>query len=192
MYPSADLGGFSLEALTAPEVLLGRREPADVGSPLQVEVTRLDTCLPGDAIVGVLKIDVEGHEASVLQGARRLLAQGRVRDVVFEDYEAQPSRAVRMLQSFGYTVFAIVSGWSRPRVLDLDEWARTHGDRPPNFVATREPARARARLGCIGWRCRRARARRQRRQIAPDPEQSAVSRIHLSCRFPESTSPPTG
>jgi len=66
-----------------------------------------------------------------------------------------------MLESYGYTVFAIVAGWHRPVVFDLDEWGRFHDDQPPNFVATLQPARARARLARIGWRCLGARARRR-------------------------------
>jgi FkbM family methyltransferase len=161
MYPGLDLGGYSLEPLAAPEIVEGRRAPADVGSALAVEVTRLDACLADEASVGVLKIDVEGHEASVLEGARRLLVEGRVRDVVFEDYEPQPSRAVRILESFGYTVFAIVAGPCRPLVLDLHEWTRRYADRAPNFLGTLLPARARARLARFGWRCLRVKARRR-------------------------------
>jgi FkbM family methyltransferase len=159
LYPSADLGGFSFESQTSPDVLLGRRDAAEGGSPLEVEVTHLDACVPDDARVGVLKIDVEGHEPSVLEGAQCLLEQGRIRDVVFEDYETQPSRAVRMLESYGYSVFAIAAGWRRPLVFDLDEWTRVRGSRPPNFVASLEPTRARARLARAGWSSLRVTAR---------------------------------
>ncbi len=161
MYAGSDLGGHSLEPFAAPEVVEGHRAPADVGSTLEVEVIRLDACLADETNVGVLKIDVEGHEASVLEGARRLLVEGRVRDVVFEDYAPQPSRPVRMLESCGYTVYAIVAGPCRPLVLDLHERKQRYAHRSPNFLGTRSPARARARLAQFGWHCLRVRARKR-------------------------------
>src|SRR3954447_2477076 len=48
------------------------------GEGVAVDTTSLDAEL-GASSVGVLKIDVEGHEAAVLEGASGLLSQGRVR-----------------------------------------------------------------------------------------------------------------
>jgi len=58
------------------------------GEPLamQVEVATLDDRLRREGVthVDLLKIDTEGHELSVLQGARELLAAGAIAAVVFE------------------------------------------------------------------------------------------------------------
>ena len=55
-----------------------------------VTVTTLDKFCAENGIqdIGYLKIDVEGHELSVLRGAQRLLAERRIRFVQFEFGEA--------------------------------------------------------------------------------------------------------
>lgn len=58
---------------------------------LRVQAETLDGVLGPGVRVGVLKVDVEGHERAVLAGAARLLAERRVRDVVYEDHEGYPS-----------------------------------------------------------------------------------------------------
>lgn len=40
-----------------------------------VPALRLDDALPGDLVVDVMKVDVEGHELSVLRGAREVIAR---------------------------------------------------------------------------------------------------------------------
>lgn len=58
----------------------------DVGGEI-VPAISLDTELPkliGESAVAFLKIDVEGHELSVLQGMRNLIAQGIIRRMVLE------------------------------------------------------------------------------------------------------------
>ncbi len=101
----------------------------------------------------MLKMDVEGHEPAILEGAGRLLGEGRIRDIVFEDYEPQPSRCAAILKGAGFAIFAIVPRWFGLRLVALDEWPRLLDRYPPNFVATRDPRRLQARLGAFGWRC---------------------------------------
>ncbi|MDB6110405.1 MAG: hypothetical protein JWR69_2155 [Pedosphaera sp.] len=50
----------------------------------QVPCVRLDEVI-GDEFIDLLKIDVEGAEALVLSGARRLLEERRIRRIVFEN-----------------------------------------------------------------------------------------------------------
>ena len=151
----ADLGGARLESV--PPASMAHGGPS--GKRFDVEVTTLDAFLPDARPVGLLKIDVEGHEAAVLAGARRLLGAGRVRDVVFEDFDPQPGHPTRILQAAGYAVFGLVSTWSRPSLVALSDCGRRRGHRPSNFVATRDPARAIARLERRGWSCLRIEAR---------------------------------
>lgn len=56
----------------------------------EVEVQTLDSFSESNGIVDIafLKIDVEGHELSVLRGAQRMLAQRRIRHIQFEFGEA--------------------------------------------------------------------------------------------------------
>lgn len=59
----------------------------EIGGPsLEVSSTRLDTALESLQIprIDLLKIDVEGAEPEVIEGARRLLRERRVRNVIME------------------------------------------------------------------------------------------------------------
>ena len=119
-----------------------------------VELTTLDAWVPRDARIGLAKLDVEGHERAVLEGAARLLAGGQVRDLIFEDLRPQSSRAAERLEAAGYSVFTLCAPWHKPRLVPRGDGARPrfHTD---NYLATLDPVRARARFGRPGWRCLR-------------------------------------
>jgi FkbM family methyltransferase len=87
LHESLDLGGFSLEdrAPGPPRIA------PDDARGIKIELTTLDAFAPRPTEIGLIKIDVEGHELAVLGGAAEMLGQKRVRDIVFEDYHPQPS-----------------------------------------------------------------------------------------------------
>jgi len=157
LHPANDLGGFSLES-EPPGPVRPRREGA---TGVDIEVTTLDEFLPEGTKIGLLKIDVEGHEFQVLKGATRLLEQGRIRDIIFEDYFPQPSPVVLYLQAAGYTVFRLFSAWLGPVLFEGLGYPERSAE-APNFLATRDPERARARFRGRGWKCLRVRARLKR------------------------------
>lgn len=117
---------------------------------IAVPLARLDE-VAGDRPIGVLKIDVEGHEADVLRGAGGLLASGAIRDIVFEDHDEYPSEPTAIVEDAGYELIS----------LDNDLWGlrlvapQDRGEVPawpgPSYLATRDPDRARQRLGPRGW-----------------------------------------
>ena len=59
-------------------------EASEETESFEVATVRLDDVIAGRA-VGLLKIDVEGHEMTAFEGARESLAAGLIRDIVFED-----------------------------------------------------------------------------------------------------------
>jgi|tagenome__1003787_1003787.scaffolds.fasta_scaffold20823905_2 FkbM family methyltransferase len=126
--------------------------PAGAASEaIKVQLARLDE-IPGVERLGVVKIDVEGHEASVLRGAGGLLESGAIRDVVFEDHDDYPSEATRVVEDAGYELISLDNDlWGLRLVAPKDrgEVAAWPG---PSYLATREPDRARQRLGGRGWR----------------------------------------
>jgi FkbM family methyltransferase len=151
LHESLDLGGFSLEQ-SAP----GPPRIAPEGSRgVEIELTTLNAFAPQSTEIGLIKIDVEGHELSVLEGASRILEQRLVRDIVFEDFYPQPSPVSRHLQAAGYEVFALGQAWHKPTLLPPNG----SDSSVTNFLATRDPARAHARFESIGWKCLRLRAR---------------------------------
>ena len=116
-----------------------------------VELVSADDAL-GELQVGLMKIDVEGHETEVLAGAGGMLASRRIRDLIFEDHEPYPSTATRLLEDAGYRLFAlegdllgIVLAPPESRV-DAPAWPW------PSYLATCEPERATARMQPRWWR----------------------------------------
>ncbi|NEO84816.1 MAG: FkbM family methyltransferase [Spirulina sp. SIO3F2] len=116
----------------------------------QVTVDTLTQQLEAQTQVGVLKIDIEGYELAAFAGAEPLLAQGRIRDILYEQHEGYPSPASTFLEAQGYQVFRLWKGFWRPLLLPAD-YPQIHPWEPPNYLATRAPERAQKRLRSRGW-----------------------------------------
>ena len=87
-------------------------------------MTTLDQTIRGDAIVDVLKIDVEGADTWVLQGAEKLLKERRIRQIYYEQNRGRmkvlgvlESEAADFLRSVGYES-SILAGEGT----DIVEW----------------------------------------------------------------------
>ena len=113
-----------------------------------VMLRRLDSIQSGN--VGVMKVDVEGHEAAVLAGAQDLLARNLVRDILFEEHDRYPARSHKMLIEHGYRIFRLTRSIWRPLLLPADAAPR-QAYLPSNFLATADPARAENRFRAPGW-----------------------------------------
>lgn len=120
----------------------------------EVETVRLDEVIAGRK-VGLLKIDVEGHELAALEGASQSLADGLIRDVVFEEHRPLPSPVSRLLEAAGFTIHGIEEGFTRPLLVAPDRELR--GWDAPTYLATREPERTIALARPRGWHCLRPR-----------------------------------
>ncbi|MFP6874087.1 MAG: FkbM family methyltransferase [Verrucomicrobiales bacterium] len=116
---------------------------------INVQTICLDDFLDeGQAPIGVLKIDIEGHEKAALSGAAGLLRRGAIRDIVYEDQEGYPSGVSNYLEAYGYKVFLIRKGLLKPMLLPPGTPLYELG----NFLATLDPARANNRLRKTGYR----------------------------------------
>lgn len=116
----------------------------------EVAVQRLDDALGSQAHVGVMKMDVEGHEARALEGASALLRSGRIRDIVFEQHEEPPTPATELLLGHGYSVMRLGERIRGPVAAPLYGSSVTTKD-DPSLLATVDPVRAVKRLGRRGW-----------------------------------------
>jgi FkbM family methyltransferase len=153
LYEAPELGGFSLEDCPAhPLELLPN------GARFDVHLITLDSYAMEDQI-GLIKIDVEGHEGAVLEGAGRILERQLVRDIIFEDFQQQPSPVTISLQAAGYQVFFLSKVWRKPLLIPLEQYLKSPERSDLNFLATRDPERARERFKGAGWKCLSARAR---------------------------------
>ena len=116
------------------------------GTPVTVESKTLDEVAIPDPVL--MKIDVEGHELAVLSGGSKILA--RLRDIVFEDFAVYPSPVMALLEQQGFQIFALSRTLSRPLLAPADR--RGVPERAdPNYLATRNPNRARERFQPGGW-----------------------------------------
>jgi FkbM family methyltransferase len=115
-----------------------------------IDLSRLDDDL-GDRSVGLLKIDVEGHELQVLRGARSLLERGLVRDLIFEDHQPYPDAATELVEGAGYRLFSLGNDLVGPYLGPRVRRARVEGWPGPSYLATLDPDRALRRLAPLGW-----------------------------------------
>ena len=132
-------------------IALVNQPPAPGENVIEVPTATLDGLFPNDRF-DLLKLDVEGHEAAVLRGARDLLGRGAVRHVVFEDHAIATSAAAEILQAAGYALFQV--GWAMrgPVLAGLAAPRLCKPYEAPSYLATLDPTGATAALARRGWR----------------------------------------
>jgi FkbM family methyltransferase len=128
-------------------------EPTPDLRVIEVPLRNLDSLLDQDETIGVLKMDVQGGELAVLQGMTRFLERHSVRDIVFEEEAAFPAPTHKYLKSKGYSIFGLQELFAGVRCLPDAPPSFDPVIGPiPNYLATMNPERARARLGPAIWR----------------------------------------
>jgi FkbM family methyltransferase len=132
----------------------GDRAPGGVSE--DVLTTDLDGFAGLTSEIALLKLDVEGHEPSVIEGARGLLSGGSLRDVVFEDHGPYPSVTQQQLRSVGFRIYRLSRTFGRPVLLNPESNGGSLAGFPPNFLATRDPQRVAERFEEPGWRTLRS------------------------------------
>lgn len=133
---------------------LASLDTSDGGVSYEVQTVRLDDVIAGRH-VGVLKVDVEGQEMAVLEGASESLGQGLIRDIIFEDHEALPSQVSTMLESAGFVISGVEETLTGPTLFPPDRAPRVWD--APTYVATRDQERTNRMMKARGWRCLRGR-----------------------------------
>jgi FkbM family methyltransferase len=134
-------GSASLEPLSQERAAVDRHE---------VAVETLDAVLGAEGRIGVMKVDVEGHEASLFEGGRSALESHRIRDILFEEHREPPTPVTEMLLACGYALMRVDERFRGPVAGSLDDkHISSRGER--SLLATVDPERARERLGPRGW-----------------------------------------
>lgn len=118
---------------------------------VMVKAVPLDELFPAPKQIGVLKLDVEGHEFHVLQGAVNLVQEQRVRDCVFEERRHYPTNVTNFFEKMGYKVFRLQRHFLGPLLLAPDSNVALSKWLPTSFLATQQPDRAINRLKERGW-----------------------------------------
>jgi FkbM family methyltransferase len=120
---------------------------------MEVAATTLDAVIDVDCgPVGLLKIDIEGHEFQAFKGASGSLRTEKIRDIIYECMEGVDSQASRLLASYGYSIFGLRGSLAGPMLREgLKAGKLRLGDH--NLVATLDPDRVRKRMSPRGYRC---------------------------------------
>lgn len=110
---------------------------------IEVSVCRLDDEI--DSPIHVLKLDVEGYEPAVLEGAKRLLNNHHIAHIIFEDHNSEDSQIMRMLNEAGYTVAGIRIRTRGPELVAPSASTRY------NYIATSSEKELTKRFCSRGW-----------------------------------------
>jgi FkbM family methyltransferase len=121
------------------------------GKGVSVPTAHLDGTI-GEGVVSVMKLDVEGHEPAVLRGSSRLLAERRLRPVVFEEHRGPRSETCRILLDAGYTLLQV--GWTMNGLIlaDLSAPPVCKPYEAPSYLATTSPDDVIVACSKRGWR----------------------------------------
>ena len=123
-------------------------------------VSTIDGILGAEPI-GVLKLDVEGFELEVLQGAEGALVSGKIRHILLEEHHFGSSRSAAYLNALGYHVFVMSQRLWGPELRSLPRaWSAPAGG-TINLLATRFPDESEELFRARGWQVLR------RRRISP-------------------------
>jgi FkbM family methyltransferase len=117
----------------------------------EVVLTTLDKLADVYRAISFLKIDVEGHELQVLEGAGQLLREKRIKTIVFEEHGTPPTPVTRTLEGFGFSVFLLDGALSGPILAPIAESHRRRLRDAPNYLATLDPELALASMSKKGW-----------------------------------------
>ncbi len=105
-----------------------------------------------DESFDLAKIDVEGFEPRVLQGAERLLREKRIRHIIYEDHDIKSKKLAAMLATDGYSIFSIGYDLLGPKLRELDrQIAVDRTWESPSSLATIEPAAVKKIVSRRGW-----------------------------------------
>ena len=118
---------------------------------IEVTTTTLDMVVAREGPIGLLKIDIEGHEMTAFSAGRDSLGAGMIRDIVYEDFGGMASQVSNVLRGFGYELFGIQKSVTGPVLLKDTQAERLFGS--TNLIATLDPARLQERMAKRGYKC---------------------------------------
>ncbi len=118
---------------------------------IPVHVSRLDSLLQPTKLIRLMKVDVEGHELAVFQGASSLLDSGIIENIIYEEHIGIDSDASIYLSSKGYSIFKLNRSNKGPRLSQPDDASHDLPYEAINFLATKNPNYVKQQFIQKGW-----------------------------------------
>lgn len=107
------------------------------GKKIKVTTSTLDA-LNFSYQIRLMKLDVEGHELSVLKGAEESFKKNLFEYIIFEELEGyKNSQAAKFLEERGYKIYKLVKGFSGLSLRDPN-FEHYYSYEPDNFLATKD------------------------------------------------------
>jgi FkbM family methyltransferase len=125
-----------------------------------VKVRRMDGLVKEP--VGLMKLDVEGHELQALGGVGDSLSRRQIRDIIFEEHGTYPTPVTDFLEGLGYTLFSLGQRILGPKATAIRDGVCHRRWDSRSCLATAAPDRALARLSKSGWETLRTQGRSSR------------------------------
>jgi hypothetical protein len=120
---------------------------------IKIDLRKLDDMIDPGTIINVLKIDVEGHELTVLKGTEKIIQNKQITNIVYEDHEAYPSEIAEFLTDKGYTIYRIEKGWLNLNLKNPSIETSTNGWEPTNYLATLDTNTLKKKMKGIFYKC---------------------------------------
>lgn len=120
---------------------------------ISILLNTLDNIVSAAQKIDVIKMDVEGHEINVLHGAKRLLTDRKISNILFEDHQDFPSAVSKLLIEYGFTIYRIERGWNGPMLKEPTTKSTLGSHEPTNYLATINPFYVMDKLLSKGYHC---------------------------------------
>lgn len=119
---------------------------------VSVSCTTLDHLFP-TAEIDLLKLDVEGHEPKVVEGAKELLAERRIRHLLYECHQGRDAPLHLTLEQYGYKIFGIDQLIRGPKLAPRRKLSKPTQTRSSSFLASKRPTEVERAFSQSGWKC---------------------------------------
>lgn len=110
-------------------------EPLSESKKIKINTVTLDEIMPSNCQIEFIKIDVEGHEFSVLKGALKLIKNRNIRFILFEDFSGVNSKAINLLKDNGWEVYRVKKNFSGISLISVEEGKNIPLWEPANYLA---------------------------------------------------------
>ena len=124
--------------------------PMPNSKEIKVQTETLDQKLNNQ--IRLLKIDVEGHEESVLKGAKTSIEAKRIDYIVFEDFEGMQSKTINFLEKNNYKVYRLHKTLFGPKLLSVKEGLNIPAWEPPNYISSYDSTELKNLFSSSGWK----------------------------------------